>query len=190
MLEHRSEFPRVKLHRPHAVAGSVERPRLLEKLDQVLLKPVALISAPAGFGKTTLLTQWLDRCPLPNAWLQLDENDHEIPAFLSGVVTALRQLFPGCLQKTADLQHAQGTVPLASWKSALIADLELLEDTPFILVLDDYHLVGNPSIDLLLADVLRYEPLPLHLILSARRSPSLSFSRLKVHERVVEHHNS
>jgi LuxR family maltose regulon positive regulatory protein len=186
MTEYQLEFPRVKLHRPHAIARSVERPRLLEKLDQVLQKPVALISAPAGFGKTTLLTQWLTRCQLPNAWLQLDENDNDIATFLSGVVAALRQLFPGCLQKTADLQHAQGTVPLAIWEKALISDLELLEGTPFILALDDYHLVGNPSIDLLLADVLRYESLSLHLILSARRSPSLSFSRLKVHERVVE----
>ena len=66
----------------------LERLRLLEKLDQVLQKPVALISAPAGFGKTTLLAQWLDRCPLPNAWLQLDESDGEISAFLSGVMTA------------------------------------------------------------------------------------------------------
>ena len=77
--------------------------------------------------------------------------------FLSGVVAALRQLFPGCLQKTADLLHAQGSVPLAIWKNTLIDDLELLEDTPFILALDDYHLVRNPSIDLLLADVLCYE---------------------------------
>ncbi len=186
MVEHRSEFPRVKLYRPHAIAGSIERPRLLEKLDQVLQKPVAVITAPAGFGKTTLLTQWLEHCPLPNAWMQLDENTCEISEFLSGVVAALRQLFPGCLQKTADLQHAQGTVPLAIWKNALIADLELLEDTPFILALDDFHLVENPSIDLLLADVLRYESLPLHLILTARRSPSLSFSRLKAQERVVD----
>jgi LuxR family maltose regulon positive regulatory protein len=186
MAEYRSEFPSVKLHRPHAIAGSIERPRLLEKLDQVLEKPVALITAPAGFGKTTILAQWLDRCPLPNAWLQLDEDICEISEFLSAIVAALRQLFPGCLQKTDDLQHAQGTVPLVAWKNALVADLELLEDTPFILALDDYHLVENPSIDLLLTDVLRYESLPLHLILTARRSPSLSFSRLKVHDRVVD----
>jgi len=186
MAAYRSEFPTVKLRRPHAIAGSIERPRLLEKLDQVLQKPVAIITAPAGFGKTTLLAQWLDCCPLPNAWLQLDENICEISEFLSGVVAALRQLFPGCLQKTDNLQHAQGTVPLVAWKNALVADLELLEDTPFILALDDYHLVENPSIDLLLTDVLRYESLPLHLILTARRSPSLSFSRLKVHDRVVD----
>jgi ATP/maltotriose-dependent transcriptional regulator MalT len=86
MAEYRFEYPRVKLYRPHAIAGSIERPRLMEKLDQVLQKPVALISAPTGFGKTTLLAQWLERCPLPNAWLQLDENDQEIPTFLSGVV--------------------------------------------------------------------------------------------------------
>lgn len=186
MPEYLPAFPKVKLHRPQPISGWIDRPRLLVQLDQVLQKSVALISAPAGFGKTTLLTQWLDHCPLPNSWLQLDENDQEIPSFLSGVVASLRQLFPGCLQKTAALLHAQGPVPLAVWKGTLIDDLELLEDTPFILTLDDYHLVGNPLIDLLLVDVLRYKPLSLHLILSARRSPSLSFSRLKVQERVVE----
>jgi LuxR family maltose regulon positive regulatory protein len=145
-----------------------------------------VISAPAGFGKTTLLTQWLEKCSLPNAWLQLDETDHEIPVFMSGVVATLRQLFPGCLQKSADLLHAQTTVPFAAWKNALIGDLEFLDDKLFILVLDDYHLVGNPNIDLLLAEVLSCESLTLHLVISARRSPALSFSRLKVQDRVVE----
>jgi LuxR family maltose regulon positive regulatory protein len=186
MTEYQPTFPRVKLHRPHAIAGWITRQRLLEQLDQVLQKPVALISAPAGFGKTALLSQWLDLCPLPNTWLQLDENDHELPTFLSGVVAALRQLFPGCLQRIADLTLASGTVPISVWKSALIDDLELLEDEPFILALDDYHQVGNPSIDLLLADVLSSEALPLHLIISARRSPPLSFSRVRVQGQIVE----
>ena len=72
-------------------------------------------------------------------------------------MAALRQLFSDCLRKTADLLLLSGSIPLAVWKSTLIDDLALLEDTPFILALDDYHLVGNPSIDLLLADVLRSE---------------------------------
>jgi LuxR family maltose regulon positive regulatory protein len=186
MTDFLTTFPLRKLYRLRPATWWITRPRLLERLDQVLEKPVALIYAPAGFGKTTLLTQWLDRCSLPNAWLQLDEKDCEIPEFVSSIVTALRQLFPGYLQKTADLQHAPGTVPLAIWERALISDLELLEDTSFILALDDYHLVGNPSIDLLLTNLLRYEPLSLHLILSARRSPSLSFSRLKIQGKVVE----
>ena len=186
MIQDLTSYPRNKLLRPRKVAGWIFRPRLLERLDQVLHQPLALISAPAGFGKTTLLSQWLDVCPLPNAWLQLDENDHEIPAFLAGIVAALHQLFPDCLLKTADLLLAAGSIPLSVWKSTLIDDLALLEDTPFILALDDYHLVGNPSIDLLLADVLRSESLSLHLIISARRSPSLSFSRLRVEKRIVE----
>ena len=158
MAEDRPAFPSIKLHRPRALAGWILCSRLLERLDQVLQQPVALISAPAGFGKTTLLSQWLDRCLLPNAWLQLDEDDHEIPAFLEGIVAALRQLFPDCLRKTADLLLlSQGTIPMTVWKSTLIDDLALLEDTPCVLALDDYHLVGNPSIDLLLADVLRSE---------------------------------
>ncbi len=186
MEQDRPAFPSIKLHRPRALAGWIVRARLLERLNRVLQEPVALISAPAGFGKTTLLSQWLDRCPLPNAWLQLDEGDHEIPAFLAGVVAALRQLFPDCLRKTADLLLSQGSIPLSIWKSTLIDDLALLEDTPCVLALDDYHLVGNPSIDLLLADVLRSESLSLHLIISARRSPSLSFSKLRVQRRIVE----
>src|SRR5512140_722076 len=169
MAEDRQAFPSIKLHRPRALAGWIVRSRLLERLDQVLHQPVALISAPAGFGKTTLLSQWLDRCPLPNAWLQLDENDHELPAFLAGVVAALRQLFPDCLRKTADLLLlSHGSIPLTIWKSTLIEDLALLEDTPFVLALEDYHLVGNPTVDLLLADVLLREGLSLHLIISAR----------------------
>jgi LuxR family transcriptional regulator, maltose regulon positive regulatory protein len=186
MVQGRLAFPSIKLHRPRAVAGWIVRSRLLERLNQVLQQPVALISAPAGFGKTTLVSQWLDRCPLPNAWLQLDEGDHEIPAFLAGVVAALRQLFPDCLRKTADLLLTSGTIPLAIWKSTLIDDLALLEDTPCVLALDDYHLVGNPAIDILLADVLRSESLSIHLIISARRSPSLSFSKLRVQRRIVE----
>lgn len=180
-------FPSIKLHRPRALAGWIVRSRLLERLDQVLEEPVALISAPAGFGKTTLLSQWLDRCPLPNAWLQLDEGDHEISMFVAGIVAALRQVFPDCLRKTADLLlMSQGSIPLSVWKSTLINDLALLEDTPCVLALDDYHLVGNPSIDLLLTDVLRCESLSIHLIISARRSPSLAFSRLRVQRRIVE----
>src|SRR5512139_3785927 len=186
MAEDRPAFPSIKLHRPRALAGWVVRSRLLERLDQVLEAPVALVSAPAGFGKTTLLSQWLDRCPLPNAWLQLDEGDHEIPAFLEGIVAALRQLFPGCLRKTADLLLTSESIPLAVWKSTLFDDLALLESTPCVLALDDYHLVGNPSIDLLLADVLRSETISIHLIIAARRSPSLSFSKLRVQRRIVE----
>ena len=105
---------------------------------------------------------------------------------MAGVVAALRQLFPDCLRKTADLLLTSGSIPLAIWKSTLIDDLALMEDTPCVLALDDYHLVGNPSIDLLLADVLRSESLAMHLIISARRSPSLSFSKLRVQRRIVE----
>ncbi len=101
-------------------------------------------------------------------------------------MAALRKLFPGCMPKTADLLLAQVSVPLSIWESAWVSDLDLLEETPFVLALDDYHLVGNPSIDLLLTNVLRYEPLSLHLILSARRSPTLSFSQLKVQGKVLE----
>ena len=105
---------------------------------------------------------------------------------MSGVVTALRQLFPSCLPKTANLLHALAPVPTSVWISSLIDDLEQLENTPFILSLDDYHLINNPTIDMILSDLLRYETQPMHLILAARRNPPISFSRLKVQNMVVE----
>lgn len=175
-----------KLRRPQTGPGWITRPRLLEHLDRVLQKPVALISAPAGFGKTILLIQWLERCPLPNAYLRLDSSDHEIPAFISGIIAALRQHFPDYLQKTSDLLRAQISVPAEIWVSTLLSDLDQFQDTPFVLALDDYHLVSNPLVDLLLTDILTMEPKSLHLIISARRNPSMSFSRLKAQDKVVE----
>ncbi len=71
MAKGRPAFLSIKLHRPRTLVGWIVRSRLLERLDKVLQQPVALISAPAGFGQITLISQWLDRCPLPYAWLQL-----------------------------------------------------------------------------------------------------------------------
>lgn len=71
MAEDRPAFPSIRLNRPRTLVGWIVRLRLLERLDKVLQQPVALISAPAGFGQITLISQWLDHCPLPNAWLQL-----------------------------------------------------------------------------------------------------------------------
>jgi hypothetical protein len=76
MTDDQPAYSRIKLHRLHAIAGWIARPRLLDKFDQVLQKPIALISAPAGSGETTRLTQGPDRGLLPNTWLQLEENDH------------------------------------------------------------------------------------------------------------------
>ncbi len=145
-----------------------------------------LISAPAGFGKTTLLCQWLEQCPLPNAWLQLDENDSELSFFIAGVISALRQIFPTACPESAKLVLASQPAPHAAWVNALLSDIEALGERPFVLALDDFHLLHNPNIDLLLADILQHAPLSLHLMIAARRSPSLAFSRLKVQENAVE----
>jgi LuxR family transcriptional regulator, maltose regulon positive regulatory protein len=186
MFEERFTFLRTKLNRPRVMLGCIHRPRLLEQLNLVLDKPVALVCAPAGFGKTILLSQWVEQCPLPSAWLQLEENDSELPMFFAGVVEALRQIFPECLLKTANLLHSNRPVPQDAWKTALISDLDSLDGNPFVLALDDYHLLNNPSIDLLLSDVLRRELQAPHLIISTRRSPAMSFGRLKVQGQMIE----
>lgn len=183
-----ASFPilKTKLNRPKVKAGWVHRPRLLDQLNQVLEKSVAIISAPAGFGKTTILCQWLECCPLPQAWLQVEVTDSDLSVFLAGFVAALRQIFPESGSETASLLQAGLPVPFAAWKAALTSDLEALEATPFVLVLDDFHRLNNPLIDLLLSDLLLQGPSCLHLIISARRSPPLSFSRLNVQGQMAE----
>ena len=186
MPDHLLPILRTKLNRPRLTNRIMPRMRLLDRLNQVIEKPVALISAPAGFGKTTLLCQWLEECPLPSAWLQLDENDSNFTLFLTYFVSAIQQIFPESFAETANLLLSEQSIPHVVWQIAVINDLDALSETPFVLVLDDYHLLHNPRIDALLSEILLYHPAALHLVIAARLSPALPFSRLRVQEQLIE----
>ena len=102
MPEKTSPIPliRTKLHRPPVTGNLVPRPHLLERLDQRRQRPLTLVSAPAGYGKSTLATCWLDTCGIPCAWISLDETDNDLRQFLFYLLAAIRDIFPETLQKT------------------------------------------------------------------------------------------
>lgn len=167
-----------KLQIPAVRPNLVTRPRLLALLNQGLTKKIILISAPAGFGKTTLLADWLRSTSLPAAWLSLDEDDNDFARFLAYLTAALQRL-DASLDDTA-LDLLQSPQPGLK-KAALAALLNQIErvQTESLLVLDDYHFIQDPDIHQALDYLLNYLPPTLHLVISSRADPSLGLARLR-----------
>ncbi len=176
---------RTKFYRPATPQDLVIRPRLLDKLSQGVSRPLTLVCAPAGYGKTILVSSFLETCALPWAWLSLDENDNDLRLFLDYLLTALDNLFPGSLHRTQLLLAGPTLPPTALIADNLIDDLAELERA-FILVLDDVHGIRNAEIYSVLAALLRH-PLPgLHLLLITRQDPPLGLGTLRARDQVSE----
>lgn len=146
--KHSSALPtllRTKLHRPRLGTDLTQRLHLLERLNQGFQRRAILVSAPAGFGKTTLLGQWLDQAPYQAAWLSLDEGDNDLVAFLSYFITAIQTLFPEACSTTHSLLAAPQTPPLDYLTTTPINEIADLPEA-FLLVLDDYHLVNQAEV--------------------------------------------
>src|SRR5690606_5164869 len=124
----------------------VPRRRLLERLEAGATRKLTLVSAPAGFGKTTVVSTWIATRQHPAAWLSLDAQDHDAARFLAYLVAALQTIDPAIGERVSGgLREAQPP-PADAILTALINDLSEL-DTLTILVLDDYHLVDSPQVD-------------------------------------------
>ena len=97
---------RTKLHRPPVDTVHLHRQHLLDRLNKRLHRPLTLVSAPAGYGKSTLVSGWLDSCAIPSAWLSLDENDNDLRLFLSYLLAAIRDMFPDAVRHTLEFVNA------------------------------------------------------------------------------------
>ena len=126
-----------KLHRPRLDRDHVHRPRLLERLDLQRRRPLTLVSAPAGYGKSALISSWLDSCDIPSAWVSLDKNDNDLRMFTAYFVAAVETLFSRVCRNTQALLNTPNLPPIAALSSSLLNELDRIEQ-PFILVLDDY----------------------------------------------------
>ena len=102
---------RTKLFRPRSASDVITRTRLIERLNMALEGEITLVCAPAGFGKTTLLTQWVQTIDRPNAWLSLDEHDNELPVFVQALVASLQTAFPDAFEATTTLLKAPRILP-------------------------------------------------------------------------------
>jgi LuxR family maltose regulon positive regulatory protein len=176
---------RTKLYRPRLTGGLVARPRLVERLEQRRDRPLTLVVAPAGYGKTTLVSNWLATCECPSAWLSLDEDDNDLALFLGYLSAAIRTMFPDGLEETRILLQAASLPPRDVLARSLINELDQIEPS-FILVLDDYHTVQNMDIHQVLAELLRHPPRPLHLVLVSRSDPPLPVTQLRARGQATE----
>src|SRR5215208_9652 len=177
---------RAKLYVPRYRANAVPRSRLHERLDEGAKHELTVVSAPAGFGKTTLLADWSQRSELPVAWVSLDERDDDPARFLLYLIAAIETIhedfgtttraFLGSLESREELEPV-----LTALSNEL---LELPRD--FVLVLDDYHSIRSETINDALAFLLEHWPPPMHLIIAGRTSPPLPLPRLRARGRLIE----
>ena len=169
---------RTKLHRPQYDTDVVLRPQLYARLEEGLHCPLSLVSAPAGFGKSTLLSAWLQQCPVRSTWLSLDADDNDLNVFLSYFIAAVRVLEPHACAETEALARLPVPAPITVLAHQLINDLDELGER-FVLVLDDYDRIDSHAIHELMSILIRRPPRPLRLVLAARRDPALPLARLR-----------
>ena len=176
---------RTKLHRPAVDDAHIHRPSLLAHLNRHRHRPLTLISAPAGYGKSTLASCWLASADVPGAWVSLDENDNDPRFFLDYVVAAVHAIFPGSLPTTQTLLNAPTLPPVSALAPSLINELDAI-NTAFILVLDDYHAIKEKVVHDLLSQLLKHPPAPMHLVLVSRYEPPLSIALFRAHRQMTE----
>jgi LuxR family maltose regulon positive regulatory protein len=176
-----------KLHRPPPTRLLVHRQRLLDRLDKGKDSSLILVCAPAGYGKTTLVSSWIEgmqagdprrSVSMPAAWLTLDEYDSDALLFVKYLISALRTIAESACAKTLDLLYSPQQPSINVITTTLINDIVQLPGS-IILVLDDYQNIQGQAVHQLLDDVLKQSSPKLHLVVISRTDPPLSVARLR-----------
>lgn len=176
---------RTKIVPPRPHPETTPRAGLEERLRNAFSRKLVLVSAPAGYGKTTLLARALLEAPLPVAWLSLDERDNQSLRFWSYLISALQVIFPGVGTSALAMLRAPQTPPFDAILVDLLNDLSSREQE-FILVVDDLHDISLPEIIESLAELIGKMPDNMHLVLSSRQIPELPLARLRARRDLVE----
>jgi LuxR family maltose regulon positive regulatory protein len=191
-----------KLYIPPPRPNLVERPRLIERLNEGLHRKLTLISAPAGFGKTTLVSEWVAGCERPAApgppartgWLSLDEGDNDPTRFLAYLVAALQTIATNIGEGALGMLQSPQPPPTEAVLTVLINEIAAIPDR-VVLVLDDYHIIesspaaASTSVDGALIFLLEHLPPSergLHLVIATRDDPHLSLARLRASGQLTE----
>ena len=180
-----------KLYVPRSRRALVPRPRLTERLDRGTASKLTLVSAPAGFGKTTLLTEWLAARPAGPAderraaWLSLDRADNDPAAFWTYVIAALRTVASGVGESALTLLQASQLPPIETVLTALLNDLGATAGD-IVLVLDDYHVIDASDVQDGMAFLLDHLPPWLHVVIASRADPAVPLARWRVRGELAE----
>jgi len=176
---------RTKLHPPFTRTALVPRPRLQARIIEGLRGPLTLITAPAGFGKTTLVASCIANSGMDVAWLSLDKDDNQAGRFLSYLVAALKETDHTIGHEAAQLLAAARQAPPDAILTSLINDLDTAGGE-IALVLDDYQFMSSPAVHQEVAFLLEHCPRTLHLVVATRSDPPLPLSRLRARGQMVE----
>lgn len=179
------ELIQTKLNRPVTSHDIIARPELFSLLDVSHAAPLTLISAPAGYGKSTLVSAWLQQREFLYGWLSLDEEDNHLLLVASYLIAAIQTQNPHIGANTTAMLRAPLQPSESTLTRTLINDLNAIEQDCW-LVLDDYHLIHDATVHRLIAALLRYPPPKLHLILLTREEPPLPLSPLRGSGQLLE----
>ena len=174
-----------KLYIPPPRPGVVLRPRLIGRLEEGIDRRLTLISAPAGFGKTTLLGEWAAGCGRAVAWLSLDEGDNDPTRFLAYLVAALQTVVPNIGEGVSGILRSPQPPATDAILTALLNELTAVPED-LVLVLDDYHAVDARPVDDALAFLLEHLPPQVHGVIATREDPSIPLARLRARGQMTE----
>jgi len=180
-----------KLYIPSPRPKVVLRPRLIAQLNDGLHQnqnfgcKLTLISAPAGFGKTTLVSEWVAGCQRPVAWFSLDEGDNDPARFLTYLVSALQTIDVNIGKGVLGILQSPQPSPTESILTTLLNDITTISDS-FILVLDDYHVIDSKPVDQALVFLVEHLPPQMHMVIATREDPPLPLARLRVRGQLTE----
>ena len=169
-----------KLQVPRSRPGLVPRRRLADRLEEGLNRGLVLVAAPAGYGKSVLLSEWVRGMTEPVAWLSLDAGDNDPVRFWRHVLAALDMVRPGIAERVSPLAGPPAPPAYDSLVSALINEVAAEPDQPgVLLVLDDYHLISSDSVQASVRFLLAHRPPQLRVVLASRSDPPLGLARYR-----------
>ncbi len=173
---------------PSLHTNLVGRPRLIERLEAAQRYQLTLVSAPAGFGKTTLLSHWAEHSRLPAAWIALDEGDNDPARFMAYLASALHELVENAGKDFTPSFHELAPATSESFLAALVNEAAGAFDPRghVCIILDDYHLIDNPGIHQAITYLIERLPPPTHLVIATRSDPPLPLARLRARGRLNE----
>jgi LuxR family maltose regulon positive regulatory protein len=174
-----------KLYIPQPRQNIVDRSRLIRKIENGITGKLTLISAPAGFGKTTITSQWISQSNKTTVWLSLDEGDNDPKRFLDYLIAALQGLDQSLGHGVQHLFQSPQPPPIEAALSSLINDITSVQNE-FVLVLDDFHVIKTEEILGMLEYLLDHMPPTMHIVVTTREDPDISLPRLRVRGQVTE----
>ena len=176
---------RTKLYMPNLGPDLVLRDHLIQQLEKNSHKPLTLISAPSGYGKSVLVSQWIEECKVNAAWLSLDSEHQDFVVFLEYFVSALQTIIENDFQKAVEFIKGQQLPPAEVIYEALIDELDKLVDN-FVLVLDDYQVINHTGIHEFINLFVSYPVEKMQLTIICRRDPPLEINKLRLFNRIHE----